>query len=174
MHYLHFCILHCRRSSFVEDKNPLLWSKSHCTFHCTEPGIILQCKVKVKLSLCFNWAPRHEGVLGEWRYSYLNSALDGSEWSASRPRPLSPQGKAPGTHWIGSWVGLRAGLEAVVKRKIPSHCRDSNVRSSRPYFSKYSTRRKCLQQMYCLMNDTDVCYVGLKIVKMKLFSVKIY
>jgi len=23
-------------------------------------------KVKVKLSLCFNWAPRHGGVLGEW------------------------------------------------------------------------------------------------------------
>jgi len=22
------------------------------------------CKVKVKLSLCFNWAPLHEGVLG--------------------------------------------------------------------------------------------------------------
>jgi len=26
-------------------------------------------KVKLKLSLCFNWAPRHEGVLGEWSYS---------------------------------------------------------------------------------------------------------
>jgi len=26
-------------------------------------------KIKVKLSLCFNRAPRHESVLGEWRYS---------------------------------------------------------------------------------------------------------
>jgi len=26
-------------------------------------------KGKVKLSLCFNFAPRHKGVLGEWRYS---------------------------------------------------------------------------------------------------------
>jgi hypothetical protein len=25
--------------------------------------------VKVKLSLCFNWAPLHEGILGEWSYS---------------------------------------------------------------------------------------------------------
>jgi hypothetical protein len=25
--------------------------------------------VKVKLSLCFNWAPCHEGVLGEWMYN---------------------------------------------------------------------------------------------------------
>jgi len=24
---------------------------------------------KVNLSLCFKWAPRHHGVLGEWRYS---------------------------------------------------------------------------------------------------------
>jgi len=24
--------------------------------------------VKVKLSLCFNWAPCHEGVLGVWSY----------------------------------------------------------------------------------------------------------
>jgi hypothetical protein len=39
------------------------------------------------------WAPRHEGVLGEWRYSSihsLTSALDGGEWSASRPGSLNP------------------------------------------------------------------------------------
>jgi hypothetical protein len=45
-------------------------------------------KVKVKLSLCFNWARRHEGVLGEWTHSSthsLTSALDKDEWSASRP-----------------------------------------------------------------------------------------
>jgi hypothetical protein len=29
--------------------------------------------IKVKLSLCFNWAPRHEGALGEWWYSSTNS-----------------------------------------------------------------------------------------------------
>jgi hypothetical protein len=28
---------------------------------------------KVKLSLCFNWAPCQEGVLGEWRYSFTHS-----------------------------------------------------------------------------------------------------
>jgi hypothetical protein len=28
--------------------------------------------------------------------------------------------RAPGTHWIGGWVGPRAILDAVVKRKIPS------------------------------------------------------
>jgi hypothetical protein len=27
--------------------------------------------IKLKLSLCFSRAPRHEGVLGEWRYAPL-------------------------------------------------------------------------------------------------------
>jgi hypothetical protein len=36
----------------------------------------------------------------------------------------------PDTHWIGGWVGSRAGLDAVVKRKILSPCRDSNTQSS--------------------------------------------
>jgi hypothetical protein len=30
-------------------------------------------------------------------------------------RPLCPREIAPGTHWIGGWVGLRAGLDAVGK-----------------------------------------------------------
>jgi hypothetical protein len=33
-----------------------------------------------------------------------------------------------GTHWIGGWVGPRAVLDAVVKRKNPSPPRESNPR----------------------------------------------
>jgi hypothetical protein len=33
---------------------------------------------------------------------------------------FTPMERAPGTHWIGSWVDPRAVLGAVVKRKIPS------------------------------------------------------
>jgi hypothetical protein len=44
------------------------------------------------------------------------------------PAALLP-GKIPGTHWIGDWVGLRAVLDVVVKRKIPSLCRESNPRT---------------------------------------------
>jgi hypothetical protein len=87
--------------------------------------------VNVKLSLCFNWAPRHEGVLGESRYSSthtLTSAPDGGEWSALRPGRFTPRGRGPGTHWIGGWVGPRAVLDAVVKMKIPSPRRESNPR----------------------------------------------
>jgi hypothetical protein len=43
------------------------------------------------------------------------------------PPALSP-GKAPGTHWIGGWVGPRAVLDAVV-RKIPSPRRESNPKT---------------------------------------------
>jgi hypothetical protein len=88
--------------------------------------------VKVKLSLCFNSAPRHDGVLGEWRYSSthsLTSALDGGEWSASRPGRFTSRKRSPGTQWIGGWVGPRAILDAVVKRKIPSSRRESNSRT---------------------------------------------
>jgi hypothetical protein len=42
------------------------------------------------------------------------------------PRPLYPRERAPGTHWIGGWVGPRAVLDAVVKRKIPSSSGESN------------------------------------------------
>jgi hypothetical protein len=42
------------------------------------------------------------------------------EWSASRPGGFTPRERAPSTHWIGGWVGPRAGLDAVVRRKIPS------------------------------------------------------
>jgi hypothetical protein len=50
----------------------------------------------------------------------LTSALDGGEWSASRPGRFTPKEGVPGTHWIGSWVGPRVVLKAVVRRKIPS------------------------------------------------------
>jgi hypothetical protein len=42
------------------------------------------------------------------------------------PAALLPRERAPGTHWIGGWVGPRASLDTVVKRKIPSPCWESN------------------------------------------------
>jgi hypothetical protein len=40
-------------------------------------------------------------------------ALVGGEWSASRPGHFASGERAPGTHWIGGWVGPRTGLDAV-------------------------------------------------------------
>jgi hypothetical protein len=124
--YLFYVLILCTTSRFWE-----IWSTS----------IRASCKVgitptrtvhKVVPVLSFNWAPHHEGVLGEWKYSSahsLTSALDGGEWSASRPCRFTPSERALGTHWIGSWVGPRVVLDAVVKRKIPSPCRESNLRT---------------------------------------------
>jgi hypothetical protein len=55
-------------------------------------------------------------------HAFLTSALDGGEWSALRPYHLTFRKRAHATHWIGGGVGPRAGLDAVVKRKIPSPC----------------------------------------------------
>jgi hypothetical protein len=91
------------------------------------------------MTLCFNWASRHEGVLGKWRYNhaFLTSTLEGGERSASQPDRFTPRERAAGTHWIGGWLSPRAGLDTVVNRKIPSPCRDSNPRSSTPYVCLY-------------------------------------
>jgi hypothetical protein len=59
----------------------------------------------------------------------LTSALDGGEWSASRPGRFTRRERAPDTHWIGGWMGPRTVLDAVVKRKIPSPRRESNHRT---------------------------------------------
>jgi hypothetical protein len=46
----------------------------------------------------------------------LTSALDGGEWSASRPNCFICREKAPATHCIGGWVGPIAGLDMVVTK----------------------------------------------------------
>jgi hypothetical protein len=62
-------------------------------------------------------------------HAFMTLALDGGEWSASRPGRFTPRKRCPGIHWIGSWVGPRAVLYAVVKRKIPSPRRKSNPKT---------------------------------------------
>jgi hypothetical protein len=116
------------------------------------------------LSLCFNWAPRHEGVLGEWRISpthSLASALDGGEWSASRPDRFTPRERAPGTHSIGGWVGSRVVLDAVVKRKIPSPHRESNpitpiVQPVAQLYTDWAIAALCNKEFLRKMNATEI------------------
>jgi hypothetical protein len=48
---------------------------------------------------------------------FLTSALVGGEWSASCSSLFTPGEKVPGTHWKGGWLGPRAGLDDLEKRK---------------------------------------------------------
>jgi hypothetical protein len=66
-------------------------------------------------------APRILNLVTRWR------------WVVSfTPRYFAPRERSPGTDWLGGWVGPRAGLDTVVKIKIPSLCRDSNPHSFSP------------------------------------------
>jgi hypothetical protein len=65
-----------------------------------------------------------------------------SGWSASCPTFFtpSPGERAPGTHWIGGWVGSKASLDAVGKRKIHIPHQKSSLRILiiQPVASRYT------------------------------------
>jgi hypothetical protein len=69
------------------------------------------------------------GVRRYSSYSFLTSALDEGERSASRPGE-----RIPGTHCTGGWAGLRAGLDTEGRGKIrcPAGDRTPIARSSSP------------------------------------------
>jgi hypothetical protein len=63
---------------------------------------------------------------------FLTSALVGREESASCPGRFAPRERASGTHWIGGWVGPRAGLDDAWKILDPTGTRTLTARSSSP------------------------------------------
>jgi hypothetical protein len=58
------------------------------------------------------------GGVDVYIHIFLTSVLAVGEWSASRLGRFTPGKRANGTHWIGSWVDPRAGLDDVEKRKF--------------------------------------------------------
>jgi hypothetical protein len=68
----------------------------------------------------------------------LTSALHGGDWSASRSGRFTPRERAPGTRLRGGWVGPRAVLDAVVKRKIPSFSRGEFANRMTVSFSEWT------------------------------------
>jgi hypothetical protein len=83
--------------------------------------------------------PFSSEVKNEWSYTSTSQYAFMAWWSIKKstgtilpftilrvsdqcdpPPSLLPGERASCAHWIGGWVGLRAGLDAVVKRKIPA------------------------------------------------------
>jgi hypothetical protein len=62
-------------------------------------------------------------------YSFTTSALDGGEWSASRPGHALPPGKDPRYPLYGGWMGPSAGLDTEVTGKILLPLPGINLRS---------------------------------------------
>jgi hypothetical protein len=91
------------------------------------------------------------------------SALDGGECLTSRPGLFTPRERAPGTHWIEGWVGPRAVLDAVVKRKIPSPRRESNRRTlivqpvAQPWTWKYYVTCRCTDITLSSWEEMQAC-----------------
>jgi hypothetical protein len=74
---------------------------------------------------------RHADKKGERKYRapthFFISALDGVSGQRHAPAALNPRWKdPPGTHWIGGWVGLRAGLDTEAREKILCLWQESN------------------------------------------------
>jgi len=75
------------------------------------------------------------------------------------PRPLYPR-ERPGTHWIGGWLGLRAGLDWCRKSRLPPEFDPRTVQPIKwymyvvlylAYFLSY------LQRCYCLSLPARKC-----------------
>jgi hypothetical protein len=49
---------------------------------------------------------------------FLNSWLVEDKWSVPRPGRYNRGERAPGSHWIGGWVGNRASLDDVKKTEF--------------------------------------------------------
>jgi hypothetical protein len=69
----------------------------------------------------------------------------------------------PGNHWIGDWVGLRAGLDDVEKRKVLTL---SGLELSRPSRSqsRYLWRKNKWEKNNCNFVDLNVYCISKKLV----------
>jgi hypothetical protein len=104
--------------------------------------------------------------VGEWRYSStrsLTSALEGGEWSASRPCRFTSRERSLGTHWTGGCVGPRSVLDAMVKREIPNLRRELNPRTptDQPVAQRYTgwaiTARIFPERFSNMSNCAELC-----------------
>jgi hypothetical protein len=79
-----------------------------------------RCKAKLKQSRYTPW--RRLGERTYSSYSFTISAIEGGEWSASRPGRALPRGKDPRYPLDRRLGGLRAGLDTEDRGKILCPC----------------------------------------------------
>ena len=73
-------------------------------------------KVKIKVNFTLKQATKAQRGVEVWFHSFFNFGARWSGWSTPHPAALPP-GKGSGTHCIGGWVGLRAGLDRCEKSR---------------------------------------------------------
>jgi hypothetical protein len=116
--------------SFLVTCNEFHW------LSCSTPNNVHErWKKGVKLSLCFSWAPLHEGVLRSGGIAPRIPDL-GASWRLVvrfTPRPLYPKGKSPWypLDWRLGGPQSRSGCSGEEKNSQP--CQDSNPRSYLSY-----------------------------------------
>ena len=83
--------------------------------HVRQQLVCLKCTLVRALRLCTG-LKTHRGV-EVLLCSFLTTALEGSEGSASRPGHSLPPGERSGTHCTGGWVDPRAGFDRCGKSR---------------------------------------------------------
>jgi hypothetical protein len=104
-------------------------ARSQSLYRLSYHALIYLSRCKGKVVPVLNYAPRHEDVLGEWRYNSthsLTSAVDGDEWSASRLIHLTPRERTPSIHEIGGWVFLHESLSPYCAQLFLTGCMKTN------------------------------------------------
>jgi hypothetical protein len=109
-------------------------------------------------------------------YSFSTSALDGSEWPASRPvRALAPGERTAGTHCTGGWVGPRTGLDIEARGKIllplpeiESRSLGPSARSQTLYWLSYPAHKLTYS-----LNVKQVCFKNTKAISNQFVSASV-
>jgi hypothetical protein len=105
-------------------------------------GVSSRCRqTNVKLSLLF--ITEHHAIKAYWGSGGIFQCMLDIGTRRNGQLHISaanPRERAPGIHCIGGWVGPRAGLDAVVRRKISSPYRNSNPPIMQPVAQRYTTK----------------------------------
>jgi hypothetical protein len=108
--------------------SPVFWDITSCSTHFGGARLHLQCRTisqqeanmkHVASTTCSELALCHEDLWGSGSRApaILTSALDGVEWSDSRPSRFSSEARALSTNWMGGWMGPRAVMDSMQERK---------------------------------------------------------